>query len=162
MSTPSQGQVRERLLGAFAHCSGEMVDRFCWLLAQPADVLIARAVISLAKPYGTNHLLVTKGGFGVSFACLRPGQGTSFHYHALRRELFWVRAGNLHLVHGDTEEYLSAGDVGESTPGVPHSLGNNGDVPLEVLEVFAPALVDDKVRLTDRYDRILGPVGLGQ
>jgi mannose-6-phosphate isomerase-like protein (cupin superfamily) len=159
---PGFPDVRARLLDAFPHCPEETVELFCWLLGQPTQTLAARARISLAKPYGTNHILVTDGDFGVSFACFRPGQGTSLHYHTRRRELFCVRTGELLLVHGETEQRLPAGGIGESTPLVPHSLRNEGNAPLEVLETFTPVLLDDKVRVADRYDRALGPVGMHQ
>jgi mannose-6-phosphate isomerase-like protein (cupin superfamily) len=160
MSAPIEVTVRERLLETFAYCPSETADFFCWLLLQPTATLIGRAVISLAKPYGTNHVLVAEGDFGVSFARLRPRQCTSLHYHVQRCELFCVRAGDLHLVLGDIEEHLPVGGIGESTPGIPHSLRNDGDVPLEVLELFSPAVLDDKVRIADRYDRTLGSVSL--
>jgi mannose-6-phosphate isomerase-like protein (cupin superfamily) len=158
----THANVRERLYEAFAHCPDEMADLFCWLLLQPTGVLVASARISLPKPYGTNHILVLEMGFGVSFACMQPGQGTSLHYHMQRRELFCVRVGDLHLIHGDNVQHLPVGGIGRSTPGIPHSLRNDGDAPLEVLEVFSPALLDDKVRIADRYDRALGAVSLCQ
>lgn len=162
MSPRNLPSVRERLLKTLQLCSNETADLFCSLLLLPADALVASAVISLVKPYGTNHILVAEGNFGLSFASLRPGHGTSLHYHVQRRELFVVRAGDLHLVHGNTEEHLTTGDVGGSTPGTPHSLCNIGVVQLEVLEAFSPALLDDKVRITDPYARALGSVSLHQ
>nr|WP_276510359.1 cupin domain-containing protein [Longimicrobium terrae] len=110
------------------------------------------------KPYGRNHVLVAGGEYGLSLAVLLPGRSTSLHAHELRREVFCVRTGVLSLTRGDLQVRIGAGELDHSTPGEPHALANEGDEVLEVLEIFSPALLDDKVRISDRYDRALGKV----
>jgi len=152
--------IRRQLTAAFPGCPERDVRRFCRLLAETADSIASRATMVLDKPYGRNHLLVTEGPFGLSFACIEPGQSTSLHFHARRREFFCVRQGEMRLTSDDRSVLLCEGEVGESVPFVPHALGNDGPTQLQVLELFSPALLDDKVRVSDRYDRVLGAVGL--
>ncbi|HXA16686.1 MAG TPA: cupin domain-containing protein [Thermoanaerobaculia bacterium] len=154
--------VRHGLQQFFADCPDAVAARFCMLLAEPAEALIARAQLTLSKPYGRNHILSIDGGFGISFACLGPGHATSLHYHRKRREFFYVHAGVLQFTSGDAVRCIPAGGTGHSIPPVPHSLRNAGENELRVLEMFSPPVLADKVRLSDRYDRTLGPVSLYQ
>jgi mannose-6-phosphate isomerase-like protein (cupin superfamily) len=122
--------------------------------------IAAEAVLVLDKPYGKNHILIDSGDFGLSCARLLPGRTTSLHTHAIRREFFCVRRGAISLTLGDTQRRLGRLAHAGSTPGVPHALANDGHEPAEVLEMFAPALLDDKHRILDPYARRLGPVGV--
>ena len=139
-----------------------MAGGFCEWLIEPAGALIEQAQLTLQKPYGQNHILIAVGEVGISFACIRPGQGTSLHYHVLRQELFCVHGGTLLLTSGGAERTLGPGGLGWSTPGIPHSLRNGADTDLHVLEMFSPALLEDKVRVSDKYNRALGRVSLHQ
>jgi mannose-6-phosphate isomerase-like protein (cupin superfamily) len=150
-------EVRRWLLEVF-RVPGGAAEHFCRLVAEPAKAIVHRAHVTLPKPYGANHILAVEADYGISFACIDPGHGTSVHYHVRRRETFLVRTGTLLLLHGDTETRLHEGDIGQSIPGTPHSLRNGGASQLHVLEMFLPALLDDKVRVADRYARPLGAV----
>lgn len=136
----------------------DVLHRFARALATSTAELSAAAELVLDKPYGRNHVLVTGGDYGLSMAVLLPGRSTSVHTHEQRREVFCVRTGLLSLVKGGRRTRLAAGELDHSTPGEPHSLANEGTEVLEVLEIFSPALLDDKVRISDRYDRALGRV----
>jgi len=153
---------RDRLRTHDPGLPDDVLDLVCALACRPTAELVDLAEFTLPKPYGANHVLRSGGEHGLSFACFRPGQGSSLHYHRTRREVFYVRTGMLTLRTGDTWRHLDAGGCGISTPGVPHALRNDGAGPLEVLEVFTPALLDDKVRVEDSYARALGPVGRHQ
>ncbi|HEU5319712.1 MAG TPA: cupin domain-containing protein [Methylomirabilota bacterium] len=162
MAGGGEPAVRAAVAAAFPGCPPDVVDDFIAALGAPSERLVAGARITLAKPYGANHILAAGGPYGLSFARFEPGRSTSLHYHTVRRELFCVRRGVLTLTSGPTVRRLRPFEVGRSTPGEPHALANEGAELLEVLEIFSPALLDDKVRVRDRYNRALGAVGLHQ
>jgi mannose-6-phosphate isomerase-like protein (cupin superfamily) len=160
LDDPTRQEVRGRIAAVFPDCPDEIADRFIDALDRPTEELAAEAQLLLDKPYGRNHILVADGAYGLSFALLLPGQSTSLHFHSTRREFFCVRRGTLRLTSGERSMVLQRFACGHSTPGVPHSLANGGAGPLEVLEIFSPALLEDKVRVKDRYERKLGSVGV--
>jgi mannose-6-phosphate isomerase-like protein (cupin superfamily) len=160
LDDPTRQEVRGRIAATFPDCPAEIADRFLGALDRPTEELAAEARLLLDKPYGRNHILVADGAFGLSFALLLPGQSTSLHFHTTRREFFCVRRGTLRLTTGERTTVLQRFGCGHSTTGVPHALANGGAGPLEVLEIFAPALLEDKVRVRDQYERKLGSVGV--
>lgn len=136
-----------------------LLSDFARFYLMPIDEIATHASLTLDKPYGINYILVPEGAFGLSCARLLPGQGSSLHYHRQRREFFRVRTGRLTLTRGAEREVLDAGASAHSTPLEAHSIANESDDVLEILEIFAPAILDDKVRVDDRYRRKLGDVG---
>lgn len=154
--------LRGEIAKCFPGCPEEIVADFIAKLSAPTEMLVARAALVLRKPYGTNNILRKDGAYGLSLVLFGRGKRTSLHTHGSRREFFVVRRGSLKLVSGDDERVLGAGECGHSTPGVAHSLINAGADDLEVLEIFAPPLLNDKVRIQDPYDRALGQVDYDQ
>jgi ADP-ribose pyrophosphatase YjhB (NUDIX family)/mannose-6-phosphate isomerase-like protein (cupin superfamily) len=150
--------IRRRVLAILPTCPEPLVEQFLAGVAAPSSDLASRAVLSLEKPYGENHILVAEGEAGLSFARLRSGQSSSFHLHRRRTEVFVVRTGTLTLQVAYGEHQLGPGAIGCSHPGGPHAIANHGHEPVELLEIFSPALLDDKLRLRDRYGRSLGQV----
>ena len=128
-----------------------------WLEA-PSESLAADPLQTIAKPYGRNHILEIVGDFGISCACFDVGAETSLHRHTRRTEFYCVRTGCLELVSIDSTTTLRRHHFASSRPGDVHRLRNAGPTVLEVLEVFSPALLDDKIRIEDRYERRLGAV----
>lgn len=159
---PKLPDIRAQLMACFPSCSESLVGLFLeFLLRSPAEVC-RQAMTVLPKPYGRNHILLVNAGFGLSLAQIEPEQSTSLHFHSSRREFFCVMTGELSLVVGDKESTLGVGECGMSTPNVPHSLRNKHSSTLRVLEMFSPALLEDKVRVSDKYERPLGAVSLHQ
>lgn len=152
--------ILDRIMAFFPDCPRALADRFIGSLDSPAEDLARACQLLLEKPYGRNHILVADGPAGLSFAVLRPGQSSSLHYHTVRRELFCVRRGTLLLTSGDCTTIMRPFECGESVPGVSHAIANAGEGPLEIIEMFAPALLNDKVRVRDPYRRKLGGVGV--
>ena len=151
-------RAREQLAVTLPTCPETFADWFMQLISATPSEITARAIILLNKPYGTNAILVDRGEFGLSFAQLLPGRSTSLHFHQQRREFFCVHHGTLSLTYGDQNCTIERFACGHSTPNVSHMLANASDQPLGVLEIFSPALLNDKVRLQDRYERPLGSV----
>ncbi|UXY17274.1 hypothetical protein N8I74_01950 [Chitiniphilus purpureus] len=154
--------IQEMLAVVMPTCPAEISDRFLQLLSTPPAEITAQAKLLLNKPYGTNAILIPHGEYGLSFAQLLPKRSTSLHMHMLRREFFCVHHGVLTLVSGEETLIIDRLGCGFSTPNVSHMLANNSDEPLGVLEIFSPALLNDKVRLQDRYERLLGQVTFEQ
>ena len=152
-------ETRNRLIRAVMPDLGaEALARFNEALRQPTEALVRAAARILEKPYGRNHILSESADHGISFVVMLPGRSTSVHVHGTRRELFCVRRGTLTLFKADRRIDLHPYQCEWSTPGEPHALANEAAGVLEVLELFAPPLLDDKIRLSDRYDRKLGAV----
>ena len=69
-----------------------------------------------------------------------PGQGIELHIHETETETAYFLAGEGLLVHGDAETIVKAGMGVSIQPGLPHSLRNVGDTPLEVLALHMPPI----------------------
>jgi mannose-6-phosphate isomerase-like protein (cupin superfamily) len=151
-------EVRNAVGRIFPDFPSSVAEQLLKTLEAPTGDLCSVADITLEKPYGKNHILRLGPDYGLSFACLLPGASTSLHYHRERRELFFVRAGHLCFTFGEQERCLDVGEWAFSIPGVIHRVANRGEQLLEIVEIFAPALLDDKHRVADAYGRPLGDV----
>lgn len=69
--------------------------------------------------------------------------GIGDHFHPLQEEFFKVRAGELHVVQGETEQTLTAGEEIALPANVPHSHWNPADRPARVLVEHRPARKSD-------------------
>jgi mannose-6-phosphate isomerase-like protein (cupin superfamily) len=138
--------------------TNSMIQEFLNYCSKTSRELVEMAEISISKPYGWNHIISLHPDYGISFMKMNPREATSFHKHSQRKEFFFVRCGVLTLKTQDDLRILNQFSYGLSTPLSEHSLTNNGDEVLEVLEIFTPCLLDDKQRIDDRYARKLGDV----
>jgi 8-oxo-dGTP pyrophosphatase MutT (NUDIX family)/mannose-6-phosphate isomerase-like protein (cupin superfamily) len=143
---------------ALPECPSEVLGRLAGHLSDPFEYTAGRAEISFDKPYGENHVLEASGEYGLSLARLEPGASSSLHFHVQRRELFFVRVGTLTLTRGSRTIELGVGEYGFSIPGELHAIANRHEGELQIVEIFSPALLDDKVRVSDAYGRRLGAV----
>lgn len=162
LTTDARARLEAAAEQLFGGCPAAFLDRFAALARAPSDAIASGAQLVLDKPYGRNHILESTGDFGLSFAVMNPGQTTSYHRHDRRRELFLVRRGTMTLRSGESESRLVPGDLGWSSPPVPHALSNRSSDVVELLEIFSPPLLDDKVRLSDPYRRPIGRVTVHQ
>jgi mannose-6-phosphate isomerase-like protein (cupin superfamily) len=151
-------EIRGAILHTWPVCPAHVVALFVELLRASAEALVARGVLTLEKPYGRSHILAESSGFGIAFMQMNPGQSSSYHYHHERRELIWVRAGHLTLLSDSSRRLLGPGGYATTEPLCPHAAANEGGDVVEAVELIHPFLLDDKVRLEDRYLRRLGPV----
>jgi mannose-6-phosphate isomerase-like protein (cupin superfamily) len=158
----NQAIIEQELRKTFPACTKSFASSFIALLNVPIEEIATQSVLILEKPYGRNHILIDHGDFGISCALLLPGRSTSLHYHHIRKEFFCVRRGGITLTSGIDVYHLHSLECGISTPEVSHALANSGDKPAEVLEVFSPALLDDKYRISDPYTRRTGNVGVSE
>jgi mannose-6-phosphate isomerase-like protein (cupin superfamily) len=161
-NSDSESDIRRVVEHVFPHCTFESIEKFVALLHAPASDIVTSAERILEKPYGLNHILRLDDRHGASYVILYPGRSTSLHVHRVRCEFFVVRTGEIELICGETSSILSKGRHGQSTPQVPHRLHNKSGERVEIIEMFSPFLLDDKVRLWDSYGRQLGAVGATQ
>ena len=107
------------------------------------------------RPWGSYESLAAGPGFQVKHLIVNPGAALSLQSHERRSEHWTVVRGRGAVVRGGREFTL---DVNESTMiplGSKHRLRNDGDKPLEVIEVQLGDYLgeDDIVRYEDDYDR---------
>jgi|GEM_PF-2202524 len=76
----------------------------------------------------------TAGGASVVFACCPPGTGAPLHRHEIS-ETFMVSRGELTLIMGDSEYTLTAGDIAQVAPWVPHAFNNRTTTDVELFLV---------------------------
>ena len=67
-------------------------------------------------------------------------EGIETHIHDTETETAYFLAGEGLCRHGDEQMVVKAGMAVSIPPGLPHSLRNIGDVPLEVLAMHMPPI----------------------
>ena len=77
-------------------------------------------------------------GISVARAKVDVGGVIQTHTHPIETETAFVLAGEALLKHGDQETRISTGMGVTIPPGIPHSLHNVGDVPVELLAMHTP------------------------
>ncbi len=153
-------KLLEAIEGVFPHFPDHLLQQLLIYFNSSSADFTSSAYLKLDKPYGCNYVLCIADNFGLSLAQLKCGQSSSEHYHETRREFFIVKKGELTLFKNGENHVLSCGQWGFSTPFIPHSINNcSASEDLEILEIFSPPLLDDKIRLKDRYARKVGKVG---
>lgn len=108
------------------------------------------------RPWGSFESLATGPGFQVKHLIVNPGAALSLQSHARRAE-HWIAVRGRGVVTCDDREFaLGANESTEIPLGSKHRLRNDGDEPLEVIEVQLGDYFgeDDIVRYEDRYDRV--------
>jgi mannose-6-phosphate isomerase-like protein (cupin superfamily) len=153
-----EAYIAKQVFAQWPDCPAVVLERYLKALTSPAAALVSTALITLTKPYGRNNILSQHGEYGMSLLQMEPGQSSSFHRHSQRKELFVVRTGRLTVRFADHEEHLGPGECSVTVPPVAHAVSNQQEEPLEVLEMISPFLLDDKIRIHDRYQRRLGAV----
>ena len=69
---------------------------------------------------------------------LDPGVVINTHVHPVETETAYVLAGRGLLAHGDQETALETGMGVTIPPGLPHSLRNVGDEPVQLIAIHSP------------------------
>jgi mannose-6-phosphate isomerase-like protein (cupin superfamily) len=100
----------------------------------------------LALPANVTTLFVegaqTNGAFSVIRATLEAGaEGARPHHHAKATELFFVIAGAIDVLAGDSVLTVGAGDLATAPPGAMHAFANaSASEPADMLIVFGPGI----------------------
>jgi quercetin dioxygenase-like cupin family protein len=80
----------------------------------------------------------THPAFSLIIARIDAGKMIQRHVHPTETETAYVLSGSAVLALDDAEYTLMQGMVVTIPPGTPHSLRNNGEVPIEVVAMHAP------------------------
>ncbi len=150
--------LNQAIIEIFPSIETSTIDFFLHCCVVSSQDILKQKEFSIDKPYGSNHILLMTEFFGISFAQIKPRHGTSYHYHSVRKEFFFVKSGILTLIKEKAVTTLAPLGVENSNPFERHCLKNSGKELLEILEIFSPPLLNDKVRVKDEYRRKLGGV----
>jgi len=107
------------------------------------------------RPWGWYDSIETGEHFQVKRLHIKPGAKLSVQMHRQRAEHWVVVRGAATVTNGDTVLTLKQGDSTYIPIGVTHSLENNTDEEVEIIEVQSGAYLgeDDIVRFEDIYGR---------
>ena len=110
---------------------------------------------SETRPWGKFEGLSEGQGFLVKRITVNPGGRLSLQKHRHRAERWIVAAGDAVVTRDDEVLRLGVGDMVVIPLGAVHRLENEGDTPLEIIEVQLGEILreDDIVRLEDVYGR---------
>jgi mannose-6-phosphate isomerase-like protein (cupin superfamily) len=110
-----------------------------------SDAVLRRAGEGEVLELGPSTVTIKAGGgdgIGSVAACentVAAGfPGPIPHRHARMVDAFWVLAGTLTVLAGDATVELREGGFALMPPGARHTFSNPGDLPVRVLNVFAP------------------------
>lgn len=108
------------------------------------------------RPWGKYELLHEQAAFRIKKLTVNPGGKLSLQLHQHRSEHWTVLSGTAEVRRGEESFTLRAGQSIDIPTGVRHRLENNGENPLEVIEIQSGHYLDesDIVRFDDVYGRI--------
>lgn len=103
------------------------------------------------RPWGTHDEIAEGDRFHVKHVMVKPGERTATQMHYHRAEHWVVVKGTAKVTNGDKTFLLSENESTYIPIGVPHSIENPGQIPLELIEVRSGAYLseNDVVRLDD-------------
>jgi mannose-1-phosphate guanylyltransferase/mannose-6-phosphate isomerase len=120
--------------------------------AKREEALIHKRVY---RPWGSYEQLVTGPNYQVKRLIVKPGKKLSLQSHKHRSEHWVVVTGTATVVKGEQTLTLRENESVYLPQGTKHRLGNDGDAPLEVIEVQTGDYLgeDDIVRFDDAFGR---------
>jgi mannose-6-phosphate isomerase-like protein (cupin superfamily) len=78
-----------------------------------------------------------------------PGRELEAHTHAEEDDAFYIVSGEMIFVFGEEEVTATPGTFVLVPPGVEHGFRNDGDEPVRMLNIHAPAGFDRRIGLPD-------------
>jgi len=107
------------------------------------------------RPWGSYHILDESERYKIKRIVIAPGKRLSLQYHLHRSEHWIVVRGTAWVRIGDTDRFVHEGESIFVPKGSIHRLGNQGKIPLELIEVQCGEYVgeDDIVRVADDFRR---------
>lgn len=114
------------------------------------------APAKVIRPWGSYETIAQGRCFQVKHIIVDPGQMLSLQLHHHRSEHWVVVRGSAEVTVGEAVSLLKENESTFIPVGTKHRLANNGEVPLELVEVQCGAYLgeDDIVRFDDRYGRV--------
>lgn len=107
------------------------------------------------RPWGSYHILDESERYKIKRLVIDPGKRLSLQYHLHRSEHWVVVRGTAWVRIDGTDRFVHEGESVFVPKGAAHRLGNQGKIPLELIEVQCGEYVgeDDIVRLEDDFRR---------
>jgi mannose-6-phosphate isomerase-like protein (cupin superfamily) len=87
--------------------------------------------------------------FNFAIIEIQPGRELEAHTHEAEDDAFYILEGEMTFVFGDEEAAAPPGTFVLVPPGVEHGFRNDGDVPVRMLNIHAPAGFDRRIGLRD-------------
>jgi mannose-6-phosphate isomerase-like protein (cupin superfamily) len=84
---------------------------------------------------------------------IQPGRELEAHVHEEEDDAFYIVEGEMTFTFGDEETPAPPGMFVLVPPGVEHGFRNDGEVPVRVLNIHAPAGFDRRIGLQDEPHR---------
>jgi mannose-6-phosphate isomerase-like protein (cupin superfamily) len=81
---------------------------------------------------------------------IAAGRELDEHVHDAEDDAFYIVEGEMTFTFGDEEIAAPPGTFVLVPPDVPHGFRNDGDVPVRMLNLHAPAGFDQRIGLSDR------------
>lgn len=114
--------------------------------------------LTVERPWGSYTVLEDSPAYKVKRLKIDPGQKISYQLHRRRSEHWIVVRGTAEVQKGNERIVLEKNQSIDIPKGTKHKLSNNGDKPLQVIEVQSGDYLgeDDIVRFEDVYGRVVG------
>ena len=80
---------------------------------------------------------------------ITAGRVLEEHVHDAEDDGFYILEGELTFTFGDDEAVATPGTFVLAPPGVSHGFRNDGDIPVRMLNIHAPAGFDRRIGLPD-------------
>jgi mannose-6-phosphate isomerase-like protein (cupin superfamily) len=87
--------------------------------------------------------------FNLSIIEINAGRVLEEHVHDAEDDAFYILDGEMTFTHGGEETLAGPGTFVLVPPGVQHGFRNDGDMPVRMLNVHAPAGFDRRIGLDD-------------
>ena len=81
---------------------------------------------------------------------IAPGRALEEHAHDAEDDAFYIVEGEMTFSFGDEEAVAGPGTFVLVPPGVTHAFRNDGEVPVRMLNIHAPAGFDRRIGLPER------------
>jgi mannose-6-phosphate isomerase-like protein (cupin superfamily) len=78
---------------------------------------------------------------------IAPGRELEQHVHADEDDAFYILEGEMTFTHGEEDLSAPPGTFVLVTPGIEHGFRNDGEVPVRMLNIHAPAGFDRRIGL---------------
>ncbi len=111
---------------------------------------------SIHRPWGYYTVLTEGDGFLVKTITVKPEQKLSVQSHNFRKEHWIILKGYADVLKGSKNYVLKEGECIDINEKEIHSLSNNGNTDLIILEVQRGSVLseDDIIRYKDIYGRV--------
>jgi mannose-6-phosphate isomerase-like protein (cupin superfamily) len=87
--------------------------------------------------------------FNFGIIGMAPGRGMEAHVHDDEDDSFYILEGEMKFLLGGEEVTAKAGTFVLVPPGLPHGFRNEGNIPVRMLNIHAPAGFDRRIGLAD-------------